>query len=199
MAAAATPFATHMRHGFVLPASTAWGDWLPLLSIGEAGVRVGDQIKNDPTKLGWIAHGPFKYLEEGRYLVSMEIEILADHPNRPQNEPCVVVEVVAGLRTPGCLFVQALAIRNHGPQVHFCGIAVMLPTDIAGIETRIDVLGQIGIVVRALMVEPASASISTDGKVAAALTISDLLRIDNWLPFLRLGPLGRMDLIGRER
>jgi len=57
VAAAVTPFATHMRHGFVLPATTGWGDVLPLLGIGEAGVRVEDEIRNDATKYGWSATG----------------------------------------------------------------------------------------------------------------------------------------------
>ena len=50
VAAAATPFATHMRHGFVLP-SAALEDWLPLLAIGEAGVRVGQhEIRSAPSR-----------------------------------------------------------------------------------------------------------------------------------------------------
>ena len=96
MAAAATPFATHMRHGFVLP-SAALEDWLPLLATGEAGVRVGQhEIRSAPSMAGWIAYGPFKYLEEGRYLISLEIESVADERDRPGNRPSAFVEVVAG-------------------------------------------------------------------------------------------------------
>ena len=64
IAAAATPCATHMRHGFVLPAKSK-DDWLPLLHIGQAGVRVGHHVNSDPRKLGVIAYGPYKYLDAG--------------------------------------------------------------------------------------------------------------------------------------
>ena len=98
-----------MRHGFVLPVGTAWGNWLPLLSIGEAGVRVGNQIRRDPTKFGWLAYGPFKYLEEGRYLLSIDIEMLADAPDRPRDEPSLYVEVIAG---PELLGVHLLGVGS---------------------------------------------------------------------------------------
>ena len=47
--------------------------------------------------------------------------------------------------------------------------------------------------VHSLTVNPSPASINSSDQVAAALIVSDLLRIDNWLLFLRTGPLGRSD------
>ncbi len=82
VAAAATPFSTHMRHGFVLPESAAWGDWLPQLAIGDAGFQVEKEIRNDPAKAGSIAHGPNKYLEKGSYLLSLDLALLSDDPAR---------------------------------------------------------------------------------------------------------------------
>ena len=194
LAAAATPFATHMRHGFVLPVSTAWGNWLPLLHVGEAGARVGDQIRSDPTKLGWLAYGPFKYLEEGQYLVSMGIELLVDEPDRPGDEPCLLVEVVAG---PELLGVHSLkrAELNASDQKFTFVISHSVADGIAGIETRFAVTRPIGIAVRSMTVELASAS-DLDDNTISALTISDLLQIGDWLPFLRIGPLGRVDESG---
>ena len=193
VAAAATPFATHMRHGFVLPASTAWGNWLPLLSVGEAGVRVGDRIGNDPSKLGWVAYGPFKYLEAGRYLVSMEIELAANDADRPDDGPTILVEVAAGPQLLGAHLLRHRQLKMTEHEFTF-----VVPQDvaegIAAVETRIGVLSRTGVVVRALTVEPVSASTDADEKkVAAGLTVSDLLRIDDWLPFLRVGPLGHAD------
>ena len=43
----------------------------------------------------------------------------------------------------------------------------------------------IGIALTALAIQPAPAPINTDEKIAAALTISDLLQRDDWLPFLK--------------
>ena len=77
VAAALTPFATHMRHGFVILTKMEREEWLPLLAIGEAGVRMADQIKSHPAKLGWIVYGPYKFLDEGNYLLSVEIELSA--------------------------------------------------------------------------------------------------------------------------
>jgi hypothetical protein len=195
VAAAATPFATHMRHGFVLPGSGAREDWLPLLSIGEAGVRTVDQIRNDPTKLGWIAYGPHKYLEEGRYLVSMEVELVVDEPDRPKNEPVLFVEMVAGSELLGVHLLRHWHLHNADHKFAFT-VSQDIADGIAGIEARIAVLGRIGIAVRSLTVEPASASIEFDDKAAAVITIPDLLGIDDWLPFLRIGPLGRWDELG---
>jgi hypothetical protein len=186
VAAPATPFATHMRHGFVLPATAAWGDWLPLLSIGEAGVRVGpDEIKSAPTMAGCIAYGPFKYLEEGQYLISLEIERFADDHDRPGNRPSAFVEVVAG---PELLCVYPLE-RLAPPATHHrftFDVSQNVADGIAALETRIGVPRPIGIALKALTIEPAPVSINSGKTVEAALTISDLLQLDDWLPFLQL-------------
>ena len=117
VAAAATPFATHMRHGFVLP-SAALEDWLPLLATGEAGVRVGQhEIRSAPSTAGWIAYGPFKYLEEGRHLISLDIERFADERDRPGNRPSAFVEVVAGPELLGLYPIEQCGITSDA-QVH---------------------------------------------------------------------------------
>ena len=192
VAAAATPFATHMRHGFVLPASAALGDWLPLLTTGEAGVRVGQhEIRSAPRTAGWIAYGPFKYLEEGRYLISLDIERFADERDRPGNRPSAFVEVVAGPELLGVYPLEHVA----SPATHRFTFEVSqnVADGIAALETRIRVPRPIGIALKALTIEPAPASINTGEKIAAALTISDLLQLDDWLPYLRIGPLGSAD------
>jgi hypothetical protein len=192
VAAAATPFATHMRHGFVLPANATKADWLPLLSVGEAGARVGEQIRNYRTKTGWMAHGPGRHLEEGLYLVAMKVELLgADDGIRP-NEPAMLIEIVAGSELVGIHLLTRHHLNNADHKFTFT-----VPPDVAdeipGIETRIRVLSPVEVALRALTVEPTSASVSSGDEVEAALTISDLLRTADWLPFLGIGPLGRRD------
>ena len=151
--------------------------------------RQSDQKRSNQARM--VAYGPFRYLEEGRYLISMEIEILADEPDRPKDEPCLFVEVVAGSELLGIHLLRRreLVTSNHKFTFVVCREAA---EGVAGTETRIGVLDQC-IAIQALTVEPIAAPIVADDKVAAALTIADLLRIDNWLPFLRLGPLGRSD------
>jgi hypothetical protein len=192
VAAPATPFATHMRHGFVLPATAACGDWLPLLSIGEAGVRGQHEIRSAPTTAGNIAYGPFKYLEEGRYLISLEIEQFADENDRPGNWPSAFVEVVAGPELLGLYPLEHVASPAMRHRFTF-EVSENVADGIRPLETRIGVPHPIGIALKALTIEPAPA---IGDKNAAALTISELLRLDDWLPFLRLGPLGRPDQSG---
>ena len=186
VAAAATPFATHMRHGFVLPASTAKEAWLSLLSIGEAGVRLGDQIRSDPTKVGWIAYGPYRYLDEGVYLVSVSIELVADEPNRLKNEPCVFFEVRAGSELLAIHLLRYGELKNADCRFTFV-VSGNVAEGVHRLETRIAALSPVAIAVRALTIEPSSAPISDEARSDAALRIRD------WLPYLRRGPLGRID------
>ena len=193
VAAAATPFATHMRHGFVLHASAALGDWLPLLATGEAGVRVGQhEIRSAPSTAGWIAYGPFKYLEEGRYLISLDIERFADERDRPGNRPSAFVEVVAGPELLG-LYPLEQHVASPGTHRFTFEVSQSVADGIAPLETRIRVTRPIGIALTALTIEPAPAPINTDEKIAAALTISDLLQRDDWLPFLKLNRSARAE------
>ena len=193
VAAAATPFATHMRHGFVRPASAALGDWLPLLATGEAGVRVGQhEIRSAPTTAGWIAYGPFKYLEQGRYLISLEIKRFGDERHRPGNRPSAFVEVMAGPELLG-LYPLEQHVASPGTHRFTFEVSQNVADGIAPLETRIRVARPIGIALTALTIEPAPASINTNEKITGALTISDLLQLDDWLPFLKLNRSARAE------
>ena len=189
--AAATPFATHMRHGFTLPAS-AKENWLPLLALSDAGLRVGNQIRNDPSKRGWIAHKPNAFLDQGQYLVSMEIEVLADESDRSKNEACIVIEVIAGPDLLGVHVLRRWQLKATDHSFTFF-VSESVADGIAAIEMRIGVLSPIAIALRALTVEAAS---ELNGTVPAAVTMGDLLRADDWLPFLHIGPLGHADELG---
>ena len=152
VAAAVTPFATHMRHGFVLPGTVAKEDWLPQLAIGEAGVRVGDQIRSNSSKIGWIAYGPYKYLEEGRYQVSAKIELLNDKPILPRHEPCLFIEVIAGPDILGTHLLKCGQLHDSDHKFTFL-VSQAVSDGFAGIETRIGTLRPVDLAIRAFAVE----------------------------------------------
>jgi hypothetical protein len=155
LAAAATPFATHMRHGVVLPASAALGDWLPLLATGKAGVRVGQhEIRSAPTTAGLIAYGPFEYLEQGRYLLSLEIERFGDERDRPGNRPWAFVEVVAGPEVPGFYPIEHLGSPATRHRFTF-EVSQSIADGIAALQTRMGLRHPIGIALKSLTIEPA--------------------------------------------
>ena len=186
VAAAATPFATHMRHGFVIPANQSNVQWLSQLSVGEAGVRFGSQIRNDPTKLGWIAYGPYKFLDEGTYIVNLNVELLDHAESQQRIEPSLFVEVRAGdlLLAVHLIRYGDLMATNHR-------FAFAVTRDAAdgsiGLETRIAVLSSVPIAVHALSVEPSL------NPTDSSIDIPAVLRIKDWLPFLRLGALGQLE------
>ncbi len=186
VAAAATPFSTHMRHGFVLPTITTREEWLPLLSVGEAGIRVGSQIKSDPTKRGWIAFGPFKYLDEGNYTVSINIELSTDNERRLNSEPCIFIEAKAGSEL---LALHLLRYGELGTAEHKFTFVVSrdVADGVAGIETRVAALIPIAVAIRSLSIEPSAASVEVDPEIPV------VLRLDNWLPFLQLKPRAQAD------
>jgi hypothetical protein len=185
VAAAATPFATHMRHGFVLPASKGSEAWLPLLSIGDAGMRVGDQIKNDPTKVGWVVHGPYKYLDEGAYLLSLNVELLSEEPERSKVEPCLFIELRAGSEIIMVHLLRYWELKNPEHRFIFV-VPESVANGTAGLETRIAVRSPIAIAIRSLTVEPTPSS----------RAVFTPLQIEDWLPYLQRGPIGRMVELG---
>jgi hypothetical protein len=189
VAAAATPCATHMRHGFVLPAMSGSQAWLPLLGIGEAGIRVGEQIRSDSKKVGWLAYGPFRFLDEGEYRISLEVELLIDEPNLSNYDPCLFIEVRAG---PAIIALELLRYGDLSDTNHKFSFSISkeVADGINGLETRVAALQPIAISLRALAIERTSLSPGEEHGIPVAL------RINDWLPFLRLGPLGRASEIG---
>jgi hypothetical protein len=67
-----------MRIGDAAPVPTAVaGDWLPALSVGEGGQRLGSEIHSVLGRAGVLAHGPGWRLAPGRYRVDVTLESLA--------------------------------------------------------------------------------------------------------------------------
>ena len=175
IAAAAAPYATRMRHGFVLLPDIGKQDWLPLVSIGEAGIRAGRQVKNDRNKPGWVIYGPNKYLDDGTYRLSLKFQQLSENPDQPANTPCVIVEIFSGsecldafcitrggLRTDDHAFIFRVSQSEHGSP--------------DGVEARVRVVLPVEIVILGLTVEPAPAS--------------EKAAIQDWLPLVGIGEAG---------
>lgn len=186
VAAAATPCATHMRHGFVLPVKPK-DDWLPLLHIGQAGVRVHTHVDSDPLKLGTIAYGPYKYLDAGVYRLTTSLaQASSDGAAYGRSEPCIVIEIHAGAAVFGVFLINSSDLKTPIHEFVFAVPANALDL-ISGIETRVMALRRVAVSINALTVE------SIPGAEAITSTFAPpfALEIGNWLPYLSTGPLGR--------
>ncbi|WP_371420919.1 hypothetical protein [Tardiphaga sp.] len=73
VAAGLTPFATRMRHGFVLPDVAGPQDWTDLLRRTDAAVLDGKVIRVKPDATGMICFGPYRHLSAGCYRLVFEI------------------------------------------------------------------------------------------------------------------------------
>lgn len=184
VAAAISPYATHMRHGFVLPPGPSKQDWLPLLSIGEAGIRSGREIKTDAQKIGIIAYGPHKYLDEGTYHLSMEIRLLADDFGRLEDTPCIIVEVSSAAERLGvfCIRHGDFEDANHG---FFFDVSQSVAAQFNGVGVRVRTVWPADIVIRSLTVEQTSDTVAPN-------LVPAVCRLLDWSPYLNLGPNAHM-------
>ncbi len=194
VAAAATPCATHMRHGYVLPPAKTTKELLPHLNIGQAGIRVGNQIKSDPRKLGAITYGPYEYLDEGRYRLSIKIELSAEDLHRPENEPCIVIEIRIGSRFLGAHLIRRETLRNPDQEFFFV-VSPAAAEALDGVDIRINLLSPLLLSIRSVTIESAPAG-STDADRSMSDSIPVALQIRDWLPYLSIGPLGCAKEVG---
>lgn len=200
IAAPATPYATRMRHGFVLLPDTGKQNWLKLVSVGEAGIRDGHQIRSYPNKLGCLARGPHKQLDEGTYLLSLNTEPLPDDPAQPADAPCLIIEIFVG---PECVDAFRLRRGDLGTDKHTFVFRISPRADdrLDGVEVRISLVSLAQIIILGLTIEPAPSPANTE-KTSALSAMHPLLRLPDWLPFLQVGPAGRIrgaDGIGVSR
>ena len=64
---AASPFSSRLRHGFFVSSVQpfpAFMSWLPLMSVGSAGVRKGDSVYTRNGAAGHVVYGPMHILLE---------------------------------------------------------------------------------------------------------------------------------------
>jgi hypothetical protein len=194
VAAAATPCATHMRHGYVLAAKAKY-DWLPLLVIGQAGIRSGDQIKTDANRLGLIIHGPYKYLDEGRYRLSIKVELSAEDRHRPGNEPCIAVEARVGTDLLSAYLIKRDALRNPDHELFFV-VSPLAAGALDLVDIRLKLLVPVSLSIRSVTVEAAPAITKERDSDTAADLMPLPLQIEDWLPYLSIGSLGHVEPAG---
>jgi hypothetical protein len=83
VAAAHTPFATRLRHGFAFPAVPVDPlDWIGHLRPGSAGRLADGLVQARPTESGIVARGPKLRLGPGRYEVEVGLEAKLPAPSR---------------------------------------------------------------------------------------------------------------------
>jgi len=190
VAAAATPCGTYMRHGFVLPAEPK-EDWLPLLYVGQAGIRWDDHVINsDSRNLGVITYGPYKYLDAGYYRITLKIELAPQELERGGNEPCLGIDVRVGAEVLAVHLLRRTALRSADHEFHF-KVTRSAADGADGIEMRITLFNHIALSIHSVIVEPAL----TDDEIDLEAPVSPPLafNIVDWLPYLSTGALGRVD------
>jgi len=187
-----------MRHGFVLPAE-AKNDWLPLVHVGQAGVRVGKHLNSELRKLGSIAYGPYKYLEPGFYRLTIRVKLSSDEPERSEDEPCIAIQINAGADVFGSFVLCRSALVKPDHEFKF-----FVPRSAAGvvgdIEARILLLSHVRLSIQAIAIEPVPMSSKIDSRTLSFST-PVAIKIDDWLPHLSIGPLGHVDdgkIIGKR-
>ena len=184
IAAAAAPYATHMRHGFALQYVAGKQDWLPI--AGAAGIRLGRQIKTDRI------NGPSKYLDEGTYRLSLKIRPSPEILQQPAHAPCVILEIFSGAK---CLDAFCLPCGDLATEDHTFVFKVSPSEQLNGVESRVRAVSLAEIVILALTVERAS-SVANAENESGSLAVDPLLRHPDWLPFLQIGPRGEIHRAG---
>jgi hypothetical protein len=108
VAAPLTPFASRMRHGFVKPGPEGYADkvadpkaeteppsLLPVMRVGEAGVRGTRGVHAPFGRRGVVMHGPHRPLPRGTYQVDLSVGPLGPATLMALVRP-IVVDVAAG-------------------------------------------------------------------------------------------------------
>ena len=166
---------------------------MPLVGIGEAGIRVGHQIKNDRNKLGWITYGPYKRLDEGTYLLSLQTEPLPEDFGQPANAPCMVIEIFSGEERLDAFYITCGDLGTDNLTFHFW-VSRTAQDRPDGIEVRTRLVLPVQITILALTVERASSLANAQNE--SELALHPLLRHPDWLPFLHIGPSGQIHQSG---
>jgi len=131
VATGATPFSTRIRHGFVAPLPKGAQDWLPKLSVGEAGRREKGGIVSDERRQGMVAYGPYARLMQGAYRVNANFEFASRQTGR------IVLEVMAGPKLIGAAGLDVVAQEASALSIDFAIDEAVATDPLSSIETRV--------------------------------------------------------------
>ena len=180
IAAAATPFACRLRHGFVMPPPVGPQELTDDLQVGEAAAERPGKIISRADQLGLVARGPCVGFLPGRYRLEFS---LVTTPN-PTLEPVVHLNCFYGRMYLGHLCVTQKEIEG-GTQALEIDIDHEVASQFGStLEVAIGKLAPVGLTVEKVTLERVGASTGT------IATRSRILNLPNWLPLLSVGSGG---------
>lgn len=152
IAAAATPFSSRIRQGYIRPQATA-EEWLRLLSIGDAGRQTEAGIAIRAGNVGVIFYGPYARIRPGPYRIKIRFGSTGSLGEKP-NRVVLALEILAGFYP-----IDVCVMNRHHVEAGDVTLSFFLPRALAvealisGLEIRLRSLGTIETVVKSVTVE----------------------------------------------
>ncbi len=177
-----TPFATRMRHGFVLPAVKAPQDWTEFLRPTDGAVQQGNAIVAKPGATGMVCYGPYKHLSAGFYRLDFAISGTMS-AIQPSPAPVGFIELVGSEYSFGCvpIWFEDLAAGKVSVELEIDKMQLAQSANL--LQTRVVATRAIGLTVSSLICESVEA-LSTKHR-------RSLQGGSEWIAAFRLGPAGR--------
>ncbi|MGM4892804.1 hypothetical protein [Tardiphaga sp. 839_C3_N1_4] len=182
VAAGLTPFATRMRHGFVLPPIVGPQDWTALLRPTDAAEREGTVIRARPDATGMICFGPYQHLSKGVYRI--EFKLSGQLPAyAPSHAPAGVIELIGSEYNFGYVPIRFADVAAGKVSFELEADKMLLGQSASLLQTRVVASRAIGLTVLSLTCERVESFSFSD--------VRSLGGGSDWLSAFRLGPVGR--------
>jgi len=152
-AVAAWPSARIGLGEFVSQALRARGvtvEWLPVMSIGDAGERRDRVVLGKPGQAGHFIYGPYGRLEPGTYLLKIRISAEPSTTSRAQRGPVATIEAMSGKSE---LMRHDLRLDDCASPEHHLSFRVAGTPHQAPVEVRIWTSGAVALTVSSIIVE----------------------------------------------
>jgi hypothetical protein len=156
IAAAATPFSTRIRQGYIRPRTNEMLDCLAAMTVGEAGERIGNQIWVKPGHVGIVCDGPYSRLQLGVYRAKIRMRAKSPLGGNPDSI-VLALEIGVDGYVLGYLPISRDRLKAHEIELPF-DLPESLGAEalVGGIMLCLRSLGEIDAAVEAMSVEPAS-------------------------------------------
>jgi hypothetical protein len=209
------PMSTRIRAGFVSPLPSGEQEWLPLLSVGNAGERCDGVVQTRPGQAGHVVFGPYRHLLPGHYRVRVAMEATSllppsDNDGADGDDPLAVIDIASAIGTI-CLARCSLRPEDLGERHHTLSFSVSEPMALgpeAVVEIRVWTNGLITASIASVTVErlagenaALSPAAGTEFHSTTAVGGSALpVGIQYWLPLLSIGEAGeQLDTVVRTK